>query len=117
LKVSSDLSDLRLAVENQDLNWARELLRAGADPNENYPKGFTLLHHAIDIEVASWQGRHRFPMTGEMVELLLESGAGWVEPDIDGRNALDYAVWRGDKAAAAVIERFASVKGGDDTDE
>lgn len=115
--MSSDLSDLRLAVENQDISRARELLRAGADPNENYPKGFTLLHHAIDIEVASCQGRLRYPMTGKMVELLLESGARWTEQDINGRNALDYAAWRGDKAAATVINRFACLKGADDTDE
>jgi ankyrin repeat protein len=115
--VSSDLSDLRLAVENQDINWERKLLRSGANPNEDYPKGFALLHHAIDIEVASWQGRLRLPMTCEMVELLLESGARWVEQDIHGRNALDYAVWRGNEAAAAAIERFACVTWGEDTDE
>jgi ankyrin repeat protein len=115
--MTSDLSDLRLAIENQDIGWARELLGAGADPNEPYANGFSLLHHAIDIEVASCQGQLRLPMTGEMVELLLHSGAKWAEQDVNGRNALDYAVFRGDRNAAAVIDRFSRVDRGQDADE
>jgi ankyrin repeat protein len=101
-----EMSDLRIAVENCDLEWAATLLCDGANPNESNDKGFTLLHHAIDIEVCSWKGHLRTPMTGEMVKLLLEAGANPLGRDEDGRNALEFAKWYGDTVAAAILDEF-----------
>jgi ankyrin repeat protein len=99
------MSDLRSAVENHDFEWAATLLHNGANPNESNARGFTLLHHAIDIEVCGWQGRLHIPMTGEMVDLLLKAGANPLERDEAGRNALEYAQWRGHSVAARILDK------------
>ena len=104
--MSLDMSDLRSAVENYDLEWAAALLRDGANPNESNDEGFTLLHHAIDIEVCGWEGRLHIPMTGEMINLLLRAGANPFERDKAGRNALEFAQLLGHSVAATILDEF-----------
>ena len=45
-----EMSPAHQAVEMEDLPMLRDLLAAGADPNEEYG-GLTLLHHSIDVEI------------------------------------------------------------------
>lgn len=76
----SGWSALMLAAESQQLQSARALLRAGADPNFAMPDGWTALHHAADSE-CDGQSQTGVPADARLTALLVSAGA-----DID-------AVW------------------------
>jgi uncharacterized protein len=96
-------SELRKAVELSDVGTARSLLTAGQDVNAVHghePQPFSLLHHAIDVEVDGFNQTGRPPQI-EMIELLLEAGADPTEPNYLGETPLEMA--RGHSALEAVI--------------
>ncbi|MBL7498753.1 ankyrin repeat domain-containing protein [Frankia sp. CNm7] len=70
----ADMTPLHLAVELEDLPRLRDLLDAGGDIHDEDDYGFTLLHHAIDVEIDG------HTQTGEPLEVsttayLLARGA------------------------------------------
>lgn len=91
------------AVENEDVAELLALLSAGGDVNEVEPySGFSLLHHAIDVErdAAAQTGE---PLSVEMTRLLVEHGADLGLRDRDGRSPLQLAVSVGHLPAAEII--------------
>jgi uncharacterized protein len=98
-------SDLRKAVEAGDVATARSLLAAGADVNDDHgheSQPFSVLHHAIDLEVDGFNQTGR-PPSVEMIELLIEAGAAVSERNYLGQTPLEMA--HGHPAVEAVIER------------
>lgn len=86
---SPTCSTSRPAVELEDLERLRELLDGGAD-NDPDAHGFTLLHHAAELEgVAAMQGEE----TGhvDMVALLPARGVDPSARDDGGRTAHHFA--------------------------
>ncbi|HEY9439449.1 MAG TPA: ankyrin repeat domain-containing protein [Streptomyces sp.] len=79
-----------LAVEHEDLEALRRLLDSGADIQDPGEDGFTLLHHAIDIEAdgATQTGE---PLTVGITALLLSRGADPHAHTRDGLTPLDLA--------------------------
>lgn len=70
----SGWSALMVAAENQQLQSARALLAAGADPNYAMPDGWTALHHAVDSE-CDGQSQTGVPTEGRFTALLVSVGA------------------------------------------
>lgn len=48
---SREVERAHLAVEQEDFEALRDLLDAGVDVHAEETDGFTLLHHAIDVEI------------------------------------------------------------------
>ena len=63
-----------LAAENQQLQSARALLDAGADPNYAMHDGWTALHHAVDSE-CDGQSQTGVSTDGSITALLVAAGA------------------------------------------
>ena len=98
-------SELRKAVETSDVTSARSLVASGQDVNGDHghePQRFSLLHHAIDVEVDGFNQTGTPPRI-EMIELLLDAGANPTEANYLGETPLDMA--RGHPALEDVIKR------------
>jgi uncharacterized protein len=78
------------AVEDGDLSTLRRLLDEGADVQDPGDWGFTLLHHAIDIE-GDVARQNSEPPHVDMTALLLSRGADPLAADVDGRTPMDWA--------------------------
>lgn len=72
--VDREWSVLMVAVEMSELEVARDLISAGADVNFCAPQGWSVLHHAVDVECDGY-AQSQIPPDLAMVELLLRSGA------------------------------------------
>ena len=67
-------SVLMVAVEMSQLEVARALICAGADVNFCALEGWSVLHHAVDVECDGY-AQSQIPPDLSMVELLLSSGS------------------------------------------
>lgn len=91
------------AVEMEDLSRLRDLLDAGADIEDGGPSAFTLLRHAIEVEVdgATQTGE---PLHVDTTALLLARGA---DPTAGARTDLaTEAEVRGHWLAAELIRAW-----------
>ncbi|MFC3455644.1 ankyrin repeat domain-containing protein [Amycolatopsis speibonae] len=78
----NDLCPAHRAVEMCDLPLLRELLDGGADINEECG-GFTLLHHAVDVEIDSHTQTGE-PLHVDVTAYLLARGADPKRPSDGG---------------------------------
>jgi len=96
------------AVEAEDLPKLRELLDAGHDVEDDDGSGWTLLHHAIDIEIDSHdQGKL---LHVDVTAFLLARGADPMRP-YNGVTALVEAETRGHWLAAEVMRSWIMMSG------
>jgi uncharacterized protein len=110
--VASDMSPAHQAVELEDLTALRDLLDAGADPNEEH-HGLTLLHHAIDVEADS-HTQTGDPLHVDMTAYLLARGADPTRRSGGGSgvSGQHYAFTRGHWLASSVIEAWIKTSAG-----
>jgi hypothetical protein len=101
----NDWSAAHRAVEQEDLPALARLLDAGADVEDPDQHGFTLLLHAIDVEVdgATQTGG---PLHVDTTALLLARGADPAQPDAAGQTPLDMATTRGHWLAAELLRAW-----------
>ncbi len=87
-------SEIHDAVEFDNVDDARRLLDAGEDPNARLgispTHHFSLLHHALDVQVDGHAQDGPYPTT-EMIELLIGRGANVEERSYRGGSSLDMA--------------------------
>jgi len=107
---TSDLSPAHQAVELEDLEKLRDLLDAGADPNEEH-HGLTLLHHAIDIEADS-HTQTGDPLHVDTTAYLLARGADPTRRSGGGSgvSAEHYAFTRGHWLASSIIDAWIKMR-------
>jgi ankyrin repeat protein len=91
------------AVELEDVPLLRRLLDEGADVQDPTASGWTLLHHAVDIEIDGSQ-QTGGPLHVDTTALLLSRGADPTARDADARTPLDLARTRGHWLAAGLME-------------
>jgi hypothetical protein len=102
------MSDYNLShdsIESEDIEGLLALLRAGADI-EDEMNGFTLLQHAIDVEVANYRDDGELHV--DMTALLLAMGA---DPQRrseggSGASAESFALEMGHKWATILIDAW-----------
>ena len=92
------------AVELEDLPQLRDLLDAGADVEGDGGDGWTLLRHAIDIEVDGHIQTGK-PLHVDATALLLSRGADPLR-EHNGKSALDEAIERGHWLAVEVMRAW-----------
>jgi ankyrin repeat protein len=100
-------SRAHVAVEHEDLPALAQLLTDGADAEDADARGFTLLHHAVDVEVdgAAQTGQ---PLHVDTTALLLTRGANPLAEDASGQTPLDSAERRGHWLAAGLFRAWLS---------
>ncbi|WP_330288559.1 ankyrin repeat domain-containing protein [Streptomyces sp. NBC_00576] len=103
-------TDVRSAVEHEDLPRLRQLLTSGADVNEIY-RGFPLLHHAIDTE-ADGALQSSEPLHVDTTAFLLARGADPKLKNKFGQDARGFADARGHWLAVELIDGFPFRSGG-----
>jgi ankyrin repeat protein len=90
------------AVEDHSLEIVRLLVEHGADVNARSEDGFTVLHHAVDVEGDGAQQSQTTP-TADLTALLLELGADPRLKTSSGKSPLDVAVQYEHTAAVALL--------------
>jgi hypothetical protein len=111
---TADMSPAHQAVELEDLEALRDLLDAGADPNEEHD-GLTLLHHAIDVEADS-RTQTGHPLHVDTTAYLLARGADPTRPSGQGTgiSAQHFALTQGHWLATCLIEAWIGSRSGRD---
>jgi ankyrin repeat protein len=98
---------LKVAADSLTVNWQRPELIArwiemGGDVNAKVgPYGGTPLMRSVSSELA----------TADTVQLLLERGANANAESTEGERPLDWAIYRGDRAKIAVLEKYGATRG------
>lgn len=92
------------AVELEDLPKLRDLLDAGADVEDDSGDGWTLLRHAMDIEVDGHDQTGN-PLHVDITAFLLSRGADPLRMH-NGVSAIDEADGRGHWLAAQVMRAW-----------
>src|SRR5690242_14486501 len=93
------------AVELEDLPRLRQLLDDGADIQDPTGDGWTLLHHAIDIEIDG-SDQTGAPLRVSTTAFLLARGADPNAADAKGQSPLDLARYRRHWLAVELIEAW-----------
>ncbi len=98
---------LKVSADSLTVNWQRpELIsrwiEMGGDVNAKVgPYGGTPLMRSVSSELA----------TADTVRLLLERGANANAESTEGERPLDWAIYRGDPAKIAVLEKYGATRG------
>jgi len=103
-KISTPSPDLLgVAAIWQPTDVVARWIERGADVNEKLsaPHGRTILMNAVASEAAS----------ADTVRLLLERGAKPNESSAEGETALDWAIYRGDRAKIQALEQHGAIRG------
>lgn len=101
------LRGLKVSAEALIANWQRpelvaRMIELGGDVNGKVgPYGGTPLMRAVSSELA----------TADAVKLLLERGANPNAESSEGERPLDWAIYRGDRAKIAVLEKYGATRG------
>ncbi len=96
-------SVLDCAVEDHSLEIARLLVEHGADVNARSEDGFTVLHHAVDIEGDGARQRQTTPKA-DLTTFLLEHGADPRLKTSGGESPLDLAIHYEHPDAVALLK-------------
>ncbi|MCZ4102102.1 ankyrin repeat domain-containing protein [Streptomyces sp. So13.3] len=104
------LSPGHLAVEQEDLPRLRELLDCGYDVEDDRGDGWTLLRHAIDVEIDG-HVQSGDPLHVDVTAFLLARGADPLR-DANGIPPAEEAETRGHWLAAELIRAWTSRRAG-----
>ena len=99
------ITPAHLAVEHENLPLLRELLDAGQDVKDDNGDGWTLLRHAIDVEIDG-HVQSGEPLHVDVTAFLLARGADPVRPSGDGLTPLHEAESRGHWLAADLLRAW-----------
>jgi uncharacterized protein len=101
------LSPAHHAVEHEDLPILRGLLDAGGDVEDDDGDGWTLLHHAVDVE-HDGHVQTGEPLHVDVTAYLLARGADPLCLGPHGMTAVDEAEHRGHWLAAEIMRAWIS---------